>query len=125
MTAKIAATAMALVANGLCLFWSSGTAPAIATRPARCVMATRQAKLGRGDRLIGSLPPKLVSKCLERTVSPQTGMGTTVGNENHTIPFINPSRRTRRRDWRRVRKRACMGMTARAENKRSDDPLPR
>jgi hypothetical protein len=42
MTTKIAAAAMALVANGLCVFWSSGTAPAIATRPARCVMAIRQ-----------------------------------------------------------------------------------
>src|ERR1700683_4341225 len=42
MTTKIAAAATALVAHGLCLFWSSGTAPAIATRPARCVMAIRQ-----------------------------------------------------------------------------------
>ena len=42
MTAKTASVATALVANGLCLLWSSGTAPAIATRPARCVMAVRQ-----------------------------------------------------------------------------------
>ena len=41
MTGKIATAAMALMANGLCLLWSSGTAPAIATRPARCVMAMR------------------------------------------------------------------------------------
>ncbi len=41
MTAKIATAAMALMANGLCLLWSSGTAPTIATRPARCVMAIR------------------------------------------------------------------------------------
>jgi hypothetical protein len=41
MRAKIAAAVTALVANGVCLFWSSGTAPIIATRPARCVMAIR------------------------------------------------------------------------------------
>ena len=41
MTGKIATAAMALMANGLCLLWSSGTAPTIATRPARCVMAIR------------------------------------------------------------------------------------
>ncbi len=41
MTAKIATAAMALAANGLCLFWPSGTAPNIAPRPARCVMAIR------------------------------------------------------------------------------------
>src|SRR5271156_2398127 len=33
---------MALMANGLCLFWPSGTAPIVAARPARCVMAIRQ-----------------------------------------------------------------------------------
>jgi hypothetical protein len=41
VTAKIATVAMALMANGLCLFWPSGTAPTNATRPARCVMAIR------------------------------------------------------------------------------------
>ena len=41
MTAKITTAAMALVANGLCLLWPSATAPNIATRPARCVMAIR------------------------------------------------------------------------------------
>ena len=42
MTAKIATAAMALMANGLCLLWPSGTAPNIAPRPVRCVMAIRQ-----------------------------------------------------------------------------------
>jgi hypothetical protein len=44
VTAKIAAAAMALMANGLCLLWPSGTAPTIAMRPARCVMAIRHSE---------------------------------------------------------------------------------
>lgn len=41
MTAKIATVAMALMANGLCLLWPAETAPTLATRSARCVMAIR------------------------------------------------------------------------------------
>ena len=41
MTMKAVPLAMALMANGLCLFWPSGTAPNIAPRSARCVMAIR------------------------------------------------------------------------------------
>ncbi len=41
MTMKAIPMAMALAANGLCLFWPSGTAPAITTRPSRCVMTIR------------------------------------------------------------------------------------
>lgn len=41
MTAKMAAAAVALMANGLCLLWPSNTAPTLAARPARCVMSIR------------------------------------------------------------------------------------
>jgi hypothetical protein len=41
VTVKIATVAMALMANGLYLIWPSGTAPTIAPRPGRCVMAIR------------------------------------------------------------------------------------
>jgi hypothetical protein len=41
MTLKAVPLAMALAANALCLFWTSGTAPQNPQRSTRCVMAMR------------------------------------------------------------------------------------